>query len=189
MDAKQALRRRVHDRREELGRREMERLGEKLSAALRQAPLYLNAQRVLLYCSMPLEIGTHGLMEQVWKDGKALYLPRCGPGRGLTLCRVRSWRDLHAGAYGIGEPGPDCPVEPPEQMQLAVVPSLCCDEEGYRLGQGAGYYDRFLPRLTCSTVAFCQREFLISRLPRDAYDIPCQWICTEDGVTAAHAQR
>ena len=57
MDAKQALRRRVHDRREELGRREMERLGEKLSAALRQAPLYLNAQRVLLYCSMPLEIG------------------------------------------------------------------------------------------------------------------------------------
>lgn len=188
MDAKDALRRQVRARRSQLGREEMERLGAALGHALCQMPCYRQARRVLLYCSLPLEIGTHQLMEQVWREGKTLYLPRCEPGRSLSLCQVNGWQDLQPGAYGIDEPGPGCPVETPERMELAVVPALACDGDGYRLGQGAGYYDRLLPRLVCPTVAFCQGEFLVDRLPRDEFDVPCRWICTQDGVKAAHAQ-
>ena len=48
---------------------------------------------------------------------------------------------------GIPEPRPDLPEVPPAAVDWALVPGLAFDERGFRLGRGAGYYDRLIPLL------------------------------------------
>ena len=68
--------------------------------------------------------------------------------------------------------------------RLGVVPGLAFDEQGYRLGRGAGYYDRLLPQLrpdaTCW--AICLRCQLMHALPVEPHDAPLDGIATPDRV-------
>ena len=57
--------------------------------------------------------------------------------------------------FGIQEPTEQAPLIRPEEIGLALVPALCYDEGGRRLGFGGGYYDRWLesfsgPPLACA---------------------------------------
>ena len=56
----------------------------------------------------------------------------------------RAWRPddpLDAGVFGTLHPSPRCEVVEPDAL---IVPLLACDEEGWRLGYGGGFYDRTL---------------------------------------------
>ena len=74
--------------------------------------------------------------------------------------------------FGMLEPGPRRPVAPPEEIDLILVPGLAFDRSGYRLGQGGGYYDRYLPRSRACMVALCRDCFLLSAVPREEHDRP-----------------
>jgi 5-formyltetrahydrofolate cyclo-ligase len=56
-------------------------------------------------------------------------------------------RDLTPGVLGIPEPLPRCPILDPRAIDWALVPGLAFDARGFRLGRGAGHYDRLLPQL------------------------------------------
>jgi len=91
------------------------------------------------------EMDVRPLLRALDARGVALCLPAVS-GAGLPLV-FRRWRpgdDLVAGTYGI--PAPDASAE---QMtpSILLVPLLAFDDEGWRLGYGAGYYDRTLAQL------------------------------------------
>ena len=67
---------------------------------------------------------------------------------------------------------------------LCLVPGLCFDGKGYRLGYGKGYYDRFLAKFRGATLGLCYNDFLQDCLPVGDYDLPVQQIATEDRVFA-----
>ena len=48
-------------------------------------------------------------------------------------------------AFGIAEPKEGI-ILPPEEIDLIFVPLLVCDKQGYRVGFGKGFYDRYLPK-------------------------------------------
>ena len=65
---------------------------------------------------------------------------------------------------------------------LCVVPGLSFDEEGYRLGYGKGYYDRFLSRFRGVTVGACYSGCVRRILPHGYFDRPVDILITERGI-------
>jgi 5-formyltetrahydrofolate cyclo-ligase len=74
------------------------------------------------------------------------------------------------------EPPRDAPVL--KNPSAVIVPGLAFDREGYRLGRGGGYYDRYLIGKTCRKIGLCRPELLVDRLPRDEWDIPVDLVMT-----------
>ena len=98
----------------------------------------------------------------------------------------RAWRPgdpLEAGVFGTLHPAPTREAVEPDAL---IVPLLACDEEGWRLGYGGGFYDRTLAELrklkpvTAIGVAYAEQE--MDEVPVAPYDQPLDWILTERGV-------
>ena len=143
-----------------------------LTAAFLALPQVEEAKTLLLFYGVGREPDTVPVIEALLARGKAVALPKCLPGRQMEARRIGSLSDLQPGAYGIPEPGPDCPVLSRDDLDLILVPNLCCDRAGYRLGHGGGYYDRYLAGYPGFTVALCPEAWMQERVPRDCFDLP-----------------
>ena len=137
------------------------------------------ARTILLFYGVGREPDTTGVLTELLRRGKAVALPRCLPGRQMEARLVTGRSDLRPGAFHIPEPDENCPVVNRDDIDLILVPNLCCDKLGYRLGHGGGYYDRYLAGYAGSTVALCPRAWLQEELPRDAYDLPVGLVLTD----------
>lgn len=147
-------------------------------------PVYQNATTVLLYASVHGELDLTPVLTAALHVGKTVCYPRCEAGNTLDFCPIKTKDDLIAGKYGIPTPAPSIDPLFADALSgaLCIVPALAADLRGYRLGYGGGYYDRFLA--TASVVSLCalRTSFLLPSLPTDAYDVPCDYLCTEKGV-------
>ena len=142
------------------------------------AELLAEKQRVLLYAPLPDEPDPRGLLKRLPKA--RFYLPRV---EGEELAVLPYDAPLVPGAFGVLEPAGGEPL-PPEALDAVVVPALAFDRRGFRLGQGKGYYDRFLKRLArdALTVGFVPEALVLDELPTDPWDVPVRAIVTEAGV-------
>lgn len=137
------------------------------------------AATILVYWGVGEEGETTELIAALLASGKRVALPRCLPGRAMESRLYRGGR-LVPSPFGIPEPGMDCPLLPREELDVILVPALCYDRRGFRLGQGGGYYDRFLPGCGAATVGLCYRELLREELPREEHDVPVGLLLTVD---------
>ena len=101
------------------------------------------------------EPDTRPVIRALLERGKRVALPKCLPGRRMQARAVSGLDKLTPGPFCIPEPGEDCPVVDREEIDLILVPNLCCDKQGHRLGHGGGYYDRYLAGYSGRTVALC----------------------------------
>lgn len=137
------------------------------------------AGTVLLFYGVGREPDTVPLIRQMIGLGKAVALPKCLPGHRMEARQISDCSCLRPSAYGIPEPDEACPTVERERIDLILVPNLCCDRQGYRLGHGAGYYDRYLAGYTGVTVALCPEEWLQDAVPRDSFDLPVNLVLTQ----------
>ena len=142
-------------------------------------PWTAEANTLLLFYGMGAEPDTGHLLLELWRQGKRVLLPKCLPGRVMEARLVREADDLRPGAYGIPEPREGCPKVEKEAIDLILVPALCYDLSCRRLGQGGGYYDRYLADYGGRTVGLC-REFLLQKeLPVEDHDKAVDLVLTE----------
>lgn len=88
---------------------------------------------------------------------------------------------MRNGAYGIIEPVENEPVSP----DVVLAPCVAFNWQGYRLGNGKGYFDRYLAQNhPKQTVAVAFSELAWPNLIPTPLDIPMQWIATERGIVA-----
>jgi 5-formyltetrahydrofolate cyclo-ligase len=124
------------------------------------------------------------LESELRRRGHAIVLPRVA-GRNLPL-DFHLWEEgaqLHRGGFGLSEPSRDWPMLAPDVL---IVPLLAFDRQGYRIGYGAGYYDRTIRGLRdrkdiiAAGFAFSIQEF--EAVPHLEYDERLDWVVTETGA-------
>lgn len=137
------------------------------------------------YWPIITEVDCRPLLARLEERGVTCALPVV-MGRGAEL-EFRRWRvldPLEPGPLGTSQPGAVAPVVTPGFL---LVPLLAFDEEGFRLGQGGGYYDRTLAAMRRNGaveavgVGFSVQK--AAHVPRDERDQPLDWVLTEESLT------
>ncbi len=143
---------------------------------------YRRADTILIYAARPNEIATREIILAALANQKTVALPVCREEGVMTFHEIRSLSDLAEGSFGIAEPVAGCREVIPDSGALCVCPALCCDMRGYRLGWGAGYYDRYLSEHGCIKAALCYSDSLIPEFEASDYDIRMNLIVTESFI-------
>lgn len=173
----------VKERKEEL-RRHAAALPRAEAGALFQRFLALPevaaADTVMVFYGTGREPDTVPLIRALLEKGKRVTLPVVLPRRGMEARQVLDIERLAPNRFGIPEPDESCPVVPKEEIAVALIPHLMVDREGYRLGYGGGYYDRWLVDFHGFTVCVCCPGRLAERIPREGFDIPAKLVLIEE---------
>lgn len=186
-EQKNQLRAHYHAKRQAMAPEERARLDKRICNAFLNLISYRYAKTILLYYPLHGEVDTRPIIARALADGKSLALPRCHPTEQgiMDFYYIQSEADLEEGSYGIMEPRTDLPKFDPDQPAdsiLMAVPGLAYDKQGYRLGYGRGYYDRYLERREITTAGLIYADFVETALPRGRFDLPVRFIVTEKGV-------
>ncbi len=165
---------------------------DKIAAAVRGLPEYIDAKTIMFYVDAGSEVHTRPLIDEVLRrglqHGRRVVVPYCH-GDELRLFRLEDMAELAPGTLGIEEPLPrfrDLPEKSvgTAEIDLVLVPGVAFDPRGRRIGQGKGYYDRFLATLESRTklVALAYQCQIFSSIPTDPYDFPIDIVVTEDNI-------
>jgi 5-formyltetrahydrofolate cyclo-ligase len=184
---KKELRKVVLALRKNMNQKAIDDKSRKVYEQIIQLDEYKAAKTVMLYLNFRNEVKTDLILQDAVAKGKKIVVPLALLEQKVMLPVeiVQYPEDLEVGAYGILEPKPDkALVVTPEEIDLVLVPGVAFDYQGYRLGYGAGYYDKFLPLVREDThiIALAFELQLNQTVYPDHYDIPMEKIATEDRV-------
>ena len=175
---KAELRKQVLQEMKAIPREQKQAIDQALTEGLLQHPFYQETNTIATYLSFPHEFQTQGLIEQALKNGKKVLIPKTYP-KGRMDFVVYNPQQLVKTSFGLLEPQGDLEVVDASQIDLIHVPGLAFTREGYRIGYGGGYYDRYLKHFTghtLSTVYPCQiRDF-----SPENHDIPVQEVLIDE---------
>ena len=139
---------------------------------------------VSAYVAIGDEADPAPLLQALRARGHPIALPRvAGRGKPLEFHAYEPGSSLVPGGFGLSEPARDWPKAEPD---ILIVPLLAFDARGYRIGYGAGFYDRTLAKLRAARdvlavgFAFSGQEF--ETVPHDENDQRLDWVVTENGA-------
>lgn len=159
---------------------------DKPCSALLASEAYAHSRTVLAFVAMPDELSTDALLRDVITSKRRLVLPRASSrSAAMTLHQVGNLdADLERSRLGFRQPKKSLPCVAVNEIDLIVVPGVAFDERGYRLGRGAGHYDRLLcaPGIRATIVAMALDEQIIAGLPVEPHDRPVHTIFTPTRV-------
>ena len=176
---KAELRKQVLQEMKAIPREQKQAIDQALTEGLLQHSFYQETNTIATYLSFPHEFQTQGLIEQALKDGKKVLIPKTYP-KGRMDFVVYNPQQLVKTSFGLLEPQGDLEVVDASQIDLIHVPGLAFTREGYRIGYGGGYYDRYLEHFTghtLSTIYPCQIKDFIP----ENHDIPVQEVLIDEG--------
>jgi 5-formyltetrahydrofolate cyclo-ligase len=178
-DAKRALRRALLAERRALPSSVVSEGSRRIVATLAALPELEGVRHVLLYAADPDEVDLDPLLAAPPRDWRIL-LPRIDGDEVVVVAHTAD-APLTAGYRGIREPLGE-PVDL-TTVEAVIVPGVAFGPDGVRLGRGAGFYDRLLPRLEGATrIGVCLEAFLRPDLPVEEHDVAVDVIVTDASV-------
>ncbi|CIY12738.1 MULTISPECIES: 5-formyltetrahydrofolate cyclo-ligase [Streptococcus] len=175
---KSELRKQVLQEMKAIPRQQKQFIDQTLTERLLHHPFYQEAKVIATYLSFPHEFQTQGLIEQALRDGKKVLIPKTYS-KGRMDFVVYDLQQLVKTSFGLLEPQGNLEVVDASQIDLIHVPGLAFTMEGYRIGYGGGYYDRYLEYFsghTLSTIYPCQIQDFIP----ENHDIPVQEVLIDE---------
>ena len=165
---------------------ELDQLSSEIAARLLEVPTVKEARTISTYLDIGSEVRTCGFVEWALVNGKRIIVPVVDrANKRLIFSEFKAPEELERGAYGILEPKREFrrPVAL-EQADVILVPGVAWDLRGFRIGYGAGYYDRSVNalRIPVATVGLAYDFQFVSNVPRSRYDRRVDRIVTESRV-------
>ena len=176
---KSELRKQVLQEMKALPQEQKQALDQALTEGLLHHPFYQEANVIASYLSFPHEFQTQELIDQALKDGKKVLIPKTYP-KGRMDFVVYDPQQLVKTSFGLLEPQGDLEVVPASQIDLIHVPGLAFTMEGYRIGYGGGYYDRYLEYFSGHTLSTVYHYQVQDFIPEN-HDIPVQEVLIDEG--------
>ncbi len=178
---RQQLRQQMRETRQKLTALQQQHAAQRIT---QQALAFIEqhqARNIALYLAVDGEIVTQPLIEQLWLQGKNVYLPVLHPFCKGHLLFLRYLPDtpMKANKFGIFEPYLNVQnVIPLEQLDVIFTPLVAFDKQGNRLGMGGGFYDRTLqhPQHHFIAVGLAHQCQQVELLPIESWDIPLEHI-------------
>lgn len=144
---------------------------------------FLQAKHVLVYAAYGSEVITKGIMEYAFMLKKKVYCPRVLSDGEMEFYEISSYADLAEGYKGILEPQADeskrfIPKE--GEKSIVLMPGLCFDRQGHRIGYGKGFYDRYLEKKPITVkMALAFDSQTEENIEFEAQDITYDFLVTE----------
>ena len=146
---------------------------------LRKIDFYRNAESIGVYYSIGSEVQTHDLIQEFFNHGKEFALPRVEK-NDIIFKKITTLKDLELGSFGVLEPKEKC--ETVKNLDVILVPSIALTREGYRLGYGFGFYDRYLHGKKSKKIGLSYAKNVLRTFPHDNHDVRMDSLVTEDEV-------
>ena len=146
-----------------------------------------NIESIGIVLAMPHEMDTDDIISHLVRQGKLVYTPVCEySSKQLNFCRFTSFDKVTKDEKNLRVPEDTEDVN--NSPDLIVVPGLIYSEEGYRIGYGGGYYDRFLIHYDGLKVSLLFEEQL-GEVIVEHHDIPVDRMITPERIIDAEAKR
>ncbi|WP_325058516.1 5-formyltetrahydrofolate cyclo-ligase [Lentibacillus cibarius] len=163
---------------------ERRKIEQKLKDNLVTTNAWKTAEVIGITVSKGFEWDTKPIIQTAWKEGKTVCVPKCLPKeRKLDFYVLDTYDQLETVFHDLLEPNPDATERVDKEMiDLLVVPGLLFDNNGFRIGFGGGYYDRFLTDFSNRKLSLASTKQIVEHFPPDSFDIPVESIITENGI-------
>jgi 5-formyltetrahydrofolate cyclo-ligase len=114
--------------------------------------------------------------------GVAVAYPWIDPETRAMTFRFAAPSELEERGFGFCEPAATAPEPAPGSLDAIVVPAIAIDPAGYRVGYGAGYYDRTIPRFSppATTIGVAYDFQLVIEVPFTEHDVPLAYVVTDE---------
>jgi 5-formyltetrahydrofolate cyclo-ligase len=184
LQMKQEIREHVLKQRRQISPETRSEYSRLIHERLFRLDVFRDAASIMAYMDFRNEVETIPVIKHCLSQGKRIVLPvSMKKPRQLLLSEVRDPEaEIAAGTFGVPEPLKEyIRPFPAEDLDLILVPAVAFDSLGYRIGYGAGYYDRFLAGLTriIPTIGLAFEVQIIDRVPAEPTDWPVDYIITE----------
>ncbi len=185
--SKESVRKETLEARKAISNEELINKSESATDKLLSTDIYKNANMIMAYIDFRNEVQTEKIIKTAIADGKRIVIPiSVVETRQLILSELINYdTELESGAYGILEPKAEYIRETDAKLvDLVLIPGVAFDERGFRVGYGAGYYDRFLEtvRPDTSKIALAFELQMVEYAFEDSHDVPVDMIVTEDRI-------
>lgn len=166
---------------------------DKICSFLLSLASYRYSDIILMYYPCKDEVDIKSVIVQALSEGKKVALPKCRKeDRSMQFHFINSLDGLNQnGAFGMSEPPDTLPAYDPEldsRAAVCVIPAIVYDKEGFRIGYGKGFYDRYLPSFSGTKIGIAYNDFIIDKVPRGKYDLSADVLITEKGITAINTK-
>ena len=183
---KEDIRRSLLKRRRSLSKKKLKRVSYEINTRIINEIQNRNLKKILVYQSIDNEPSIEQTTELAWQKDIEVYIPKVVSKEKIIINKLSKNSSCSRNKFGIKESN-DLETVELDKIELAVLPLVGIDINGFRLGYGGGYYDRFFnevgelsrkPFIIGAGYAFQVLEISFA----EDHDLKCDLVITEKGV-------
>ncbi len=183
---KKSLRKQILENRGRLSEEDLMKYSKNIAEKLYDMNFYKTAKRIMSFISFGDEVNTHDIIKDSINRGKSIVVPITIPDtKELKVSEILGFSELETGYYDILSPKKEfIRFVDPSTIDLILVPGVVFATNGYRVGYGGGYYDRFLSKIdkNVKKIGLAFDLQIVEKVPTEDFDIPVDIIITEKGI-------
>ena len=177
------LRKELIKKRNDLNSNKMKQFSSIISDKIINNCYFQKASNILAYIPCRNEVDIRDVIEKAWQLNKRIIIPKTDLiEKQIYPYLINSWQELELGNYQLLEPTIDKKKPfPITDIEVVLIPGVAFDKNGYRLGYGGGFYDRFFSNYQTNfyKIGIAYDFQIFNQLPVLKHDFPVDEIITE----------